>query len=89
MGLHKALGADFYFVIVVRNPIDHTVFLISHILEIAASSVLMLLRLGRCSFIRVLSMDSYPKGSAERRAALGRVRSSRLLDASCHYIHRT
>jgi hypothetical protein len=49
--IHKALGADFNFVIAVRHQFDHNIVLISHMLETVASSRDMLSRFGRWSLI--------------------------------------
>jgi hypothetical protein len=51
VGIHQALGADFNFVIVVRNSFDHIVLPTSHMLEMVASSINMLSRLGRWSLM--------------------------------------
>jgi hypothetical protein len=50
-GIHEALGTDLNVVIVVRNPFDHTVFPISHMLEPVASSMGMLSRVGQASLM--------------------------------------
>ena len=50
-GTRKALRADFNFVIIVRNPFNHIVFLISHMLETVVSSMDMVLRLVRGAFM--------------------------------------
>jgi hypothetical protein len=49
--IHKALGADFNFVIAARHQFDHKIVLISHMLETVASSRDMLSPLGRWPLI--------------------------------------
>ena len=49
--IRKALGADFNVVIAVRNPFNHGVPLVSHMLEKVASSTLINSCLGRCSLM--------------------------------------
>jgi hypothetical protein len=51
VGIHKALRADFNFVIVVRNPFDHIVLPTTHMLEMVASSMDMVSRLKRLVLI--------------------------------------